>query len=42
MLHPSFRTALAVLAAASAGLICPAASFAQSEPLRIGFLTVRS
>lgn len=42
MLRTSFRTALAVLAAASAALIWPAASFAQGEPLRVGFLTVRS
>ena len=38
MLRTPFRTALAVLAA----LIWPAASFAQTEPLRVGFLTVRS
>jgi branched-chain amino acid transport system substrate-binding protein len=42
MLRTSFRSALAVLAAASAALIWPAASFGQSEPLRVGFLTVRS
>ncbi|MDB5881417.1 MAG: transporter substrate-binding protein, partial [Ramlibacter sp.] len=41
MLRTSFRTALAVLAAASAALISQA-SFAQGEPLRVGFLTVRS
>jgi branched-chain amino acid transport system substrate-binding protein len=37
-----FRIALAVLAAASAALIWPASSYAQTEPLRVGFLTVRS
>jgi branched-chain amino acid transport system substrate-binding protein len=42
MLRTSFRSALAVLAAASAALIWPAVSFGQSEPLRVGFLTVRS
>ena len=42
MLLPSFRSALALLAAASAALIWPAAAFAQTEPLRVGFLTVRS
>jgi branched-chain amino acid transport system substrate-binding protein len=42
MLRTSFRSALAVLAAASAALIWPAASFGQGEPLRVGFLTVRS
>jgi branched-chain amino acid transport system substrate-binding protein len=41
MLRTSFRTALVVLAAASASLISQA-SFAQGEPLRVGFLTVRS
>jgi branched-chain amino acid transport system substrate-binding protein len=42
MLRTSFRSALAVLAAASAALIWPGASFGQGEPLRVGFLTVRS
>jgi branched-chain amino acid transport system substrate-binding protein len=41
MLRTPFRTVLAVLAAASAALISQA-SFAQGEPLRVGFLTVRS
>ena len=42
MLRTSFRSALAVLAAASAALIWPGASFGQGEPVRVGFLTVRS
>lgn len=42
MLRTSFRTVLAVLTAVSAAMIWPAASFAQTEPLRVGFLTVRS
>lgn len=42
MFRRSLCAACAVVAAASAGLFWPAASFAQSEPLRIGFLTVRS
>ncbi|HWI78191.1 MAG TPA: ABC transporter substrate-binding protein [Ramlibacter sp.] len=42
MPRTSFRIALSVIAAASAALIWPAASFAQGEPLRVGFLTVRS
>ena len=42
MLRRSLYAACAVFAAASVGLLWPAASFAQSEPLRIGFLTVRS
>src|SRR4051794_3293185 len=42
MPRTSIRTALAALAAASAALIWPAASFAQTDTLRVGFLTVRS
>ena len=42
MFRRSLCAACAVVAAASAGLFWSAASFAQSEPLRIGFLTVRS
>jgi len=42
MLPSPIRTALAVIAAASAAMTWPAASFAQNEPLRVGFLTVRS
>jgi branched-chain amino acid transport system substrate-binding protein len=40
MLRPTFRIALAMVAAAS--LMRPATSIAQNDPLRIGFLTVRS
>jgi branched-chain amino acid transport system substrate-binding protein len=42
MLRRSLRCALAVVAAVSVSCIWPAASFAQTEPLRVGFLTVRS
>ena len=42
MFGRSLYNACVVAAAASASLLWPAASFAQSEPLRIGFLTVRS